>query len=629
MAGLDARIDIANSATEQLPTTVEKSRKSNSRVKIPRRKFTLITITLLLNILHLGSFVCLFTSIYLIAATPNDKTSIPSEVLTILSAFATIVYTYLHTVISLKLRIWEQQRRYSPTVKRASYVATRLAVSLCILWLLNNGWNMIIVARRPTCLPMAPDLQVWEYGTACRIARLGTAFATISLFASCTLFGVLAAVRRPFEAHLFKHGYRLPSDPFATPTASRGPSPVRRTSYTTEKQARGRRRSRSTYGSTSDSDVETLDLSHSPPPPTIYAPSPQRSVGLGIFTSDFVPPPIPPEFMHPLRASSLDLLPSFFQPSVSNRVLTRPPRLSGQISSPGFVPFSIAPQYSASTWRALHPASPSSLRPISRSHPHLPSAAFSSRSRFSRSSMSLTKPPRIGTGRTSGSVTWSSRSGSSGPEGRGTFASSDENRSCSSEEIVHALMTGTPIPGTTRAKIKGKDHKRTASAPDAVPGADEALQRDRMAIGWKPRLAEPTQKHEEHTWAQRPSVHTKLARIVRSSSAELLSRFGPDSSLHNDDKNPRGELERNIDLRARVTTELPFRRSKSASHSSQSEGSVDARSSIVEAAAAMVSNMPQDLQVRKSIVLHSEPVERRSMWFDEVKNKPLPQIAKL
>jgi hypothetical protein len=76
-----------------------------------------------------------------------------------------------------------RQRQHSSTVKRASYVATRLAVTLCVLWLLTTGWDMIIVARRPTCLHEAPDLQVWEYGTSCFVARLGTAFAAISLYA--------------------------------------------------------------------------------------------------------------------------------------------------------------------------------------------------------------------------------------------------------------------------------------------------------------------------------------------------------------------------------------------------------------------------------------------------------------
>jgi hypothetical protein len=40
---------------------------------------------------------------------------------------------------------------------------------------------MIIVARRPVCLPGAPGLQAWEVGTVCHIARLGIALAVVSL----------------------------------------------------------------------------------------------------------------------------------------------------------------------------------------------------------------------------------------------------------------------------------------------------------------------------------------------------------------------------------------------------------------------------------------------------------------
>jgi hypothetical protein len=427
--------------------------------------------------------------------------------------------------------------------------------------------------------------------------------------ASCILFGVLGAVRRPFEAHLFRNGYRRAGDPFATPNASRGPSPVRPAPRTTEKQTRGRRRSISTRRSISDSDVETLDLSHSPPPPTIHSPSPQRSVGLGIFTSNYAPPPIPPEYMNPLAGSSVENLPPFFYPYASHRGLTRPPRLSGYVSSSGFVPLNIAPQYSASTWRALHPVSPSSLRPISRSQPHLPTAGFSHRSRFSRSSVSLTRPHRISTATPNGSVAWSSRSGSSGPEGRGTPISGDDERRPPASEIAYAILNGTPIPGTTRPQTRGKGHKRTASAPDASARAEEALNRDRMAMGWKPHLTpDPSDPNP-------PTMPTKLARIVRSSSAELLSRFSPDSSVDND--------EMPVDLGPRVMKELPFRRSRSAGPVDASAG---ARSSLViEAAKAMVRDMPEDLVTR---VLHSEDGRRRT-WFEEVKNKPLPKIAVL
>jgi hypothetical protein len=54
-------------------------------IKIPRRKVTLITITLLLNILHWSSIICLFASIYQFTSSPHDATSIPSETMTLTS----------------------------------------------------------------------------------------------------------------------------------------------------------------------------------------------------------------------------------------------------------------------------------------------------------------------------------------------------------------------------------------------------------------------------------------------------------------------------------------------------------------------------------------------------------------
>jgi hypothetical protein len=79
-----AALDIDFSGAAQPPKT--KGRKNDAidiRVKIPRRKITLIAITFLLNVLHWGSLLCLFASIYQMASTPDDKTSIPAEILTL------------------------------------------------------------------------------------------------------------------------------------------------------------------------------------------------------------------------------------------------------------------------------------------------------------------------------------------------------------------------------------------------------------------------------------------------------------------------------------------------------------------------------------------------------------------
>jgi hypothetical protein len=149
-----------------------------------------------------------------------------------------------------------------------------------------------------------------------------------------------------------------------------------------------------------------------------------------------------------------------------------------------------------------------------------------------------------------------------------------------------------------------------------------------MAMGWKPRLASQTYEQEQSN-SVAPSLVTKIPRIVRSSSAELLSRFSPDTSPDTDEKTPRRELERNLDLRARVMKELPFRRSRSADPTGDPDVTLGAASGTEEVVVGLAGNLPQDVQVPSHRVLHSEPESKRRMVFDEVKNKPLPKIAML
>lgn len=294
---------------------------------------------------------------------------------------------------------------------------------------------------------------------------------------------MLCAVSRPFEAHLYKHGYYQASDIQHTPSISRRPSQTQNILYTTKEQPLRRQISASTHRRTPSGvtirTIDTLDLSASPPPASLYAPSPVRSLGLGIFTSDDAPPAIPAAYVTPPHASSFEPLPPIFHSSVSHQSLTRPPRLSGSFASSGFVP-STAPQYSASTWRAMHPGSPPLMLPASRSHPNLPGSIYSHRTRYSRSSVSLTKPHRLSTTTPTDSVTWSSKSGSTGPEGTDGRTSDEDNtdRKASANETASAILNGTPILGIIQSTIKGKSHKRTTSAPDAMSGAQQCQQRD-------------------------------------------------------------------------------------------------------------------------------------------------------
>ncbi|KAF2024378.1 hypothetical protein EK21DRAFT_104688 [Setomelanomma holmii] len=570
----------SSGGSTKLPSTKNEKKTGaiNITVNIPRRKLTLVTITLLLNILHYSALACLFTTVWQISVAPKDATSLPSEILTLISIIATFFYTGLHTIISYKQKIWMRQRRHLFAIKRTSYVAIRVAVTLCVLWL---------QPRRAT------GLQSWEFGMECRISRASMTFAMINLVASFISFGVLAVIRRPFEANLFRHGFQPPVNPFATPCVSRDTSPLRNAS---ERRLRGSRRSAFTRRSPSIvSDVTTLDLSNSPPPPMIHAPT-----------------------------SSLDKLPPVFRASASHPALTLPPRLAGAVSLTGIIPLFVAPQFSASTWKALRPST------------------FSYHGRYSRSSVSLTRPHRLSTTTPAGSVDWTSQSGSTGPEGRDTPGSEEDNadRRASAQDTAFATLNGLPVPGTTRPKTRGNQHSRTASAPDATLGAEEPPQTDRMAMGWKPQLVGQRATAEEEAEIEAPPAPTKLPRIVRSSSADLLSRFSPDTSPDNDDKTPRRELEYNIDAHARVMKELPFRRSRSDSYlgNSDADATVGA-SSFEQAAAAMVGNMPLDLKLGKNVgrTSHSEEARKRDggsegggsgvLTYEQLKNKPLPNIA--
>jgi hypothetical protein len=78
-------------------------------------------------------------------------------------------------------------------------VAVRIAVTLCVLWLLvripidaatvqpilrgtkTAGWNMITVARRPMCLPDGAGLEGWEAGSTCVVGRIGVAVSFLAL----------------------------------------------------------------------------------------------------------------------------------------------------------------------------------------------------------------------------------------------------------------------------------------------------------------------------------------------------------------------------------------------------------------------------------------------------------------
>ncbi|KAL6702623.1 hypothetical protein ACN47E_001292 [Coniothyrium glycines] len=596
----------------------------NIDVKIPRRKLTLISITLLLNVLFWSSIFCVIASIFQAVADPNDTTNIAPVVLTLTSAFATIFYIAVHTVFSRKQQSWMHQRQKSSAIKDTSYITIRLAVSLCVLWLITCGWNMIIVARRPVCVHQAPELQGWEFGPTCKVSRAGMAFAMIALVAALTLFISLNTVRRPFEAHIYHFGSRRARghwfEPLNTDDLLISPGTMEKKSHD---------RTSTSTSRTIASDMSNFDVRTSVEAPlsTMHAPSPMRSIGMGIFTSSMTPPPIPPAYIASRRAASDETLPHVFHPALAHVHLTRPPRLSGLAGASSSVPLSKPAQYSASAWRAVHPAKPPQLRPSSRSHPQLRGVAYSSRERVSRSSLSLTRPQRLSTASPVECTTPSSRS-----ESAELDAVEDSlERRASPGEIAHAILYGTTIPGTDASPLPAwNTHTRTSSAPDATSGAQQVNSQSRMARGWKPQLpsygSEQSASSQELNLTKPVYVPLKSAQLTPSRSLGFLSRFSPDTSPDEDEKKPQVQWERQFEALSVKRKPVPARRSWSV-ESTRDEKSTPAAADPAQAAARMLSRMPRDVRLHKRGLSREEVERKTKAQYEDIKNKPLPRIA--
>ncbi|KAJ4341492.1 hypothetical protein N0V95_007221 [Ascochyta clinopodiicola] len=342
----------------------------------------------------------------------------------------------------------------------------------------------------------------------------------------------MAAVRRPFEAHLFAYGQRQPTNSDSSPPPSRRLSEDRAATekLVPEGGMAGYDHTRSTSTFT-NADVETLDLNSSRPASIVQSSSPTRDrAGLGVFTSPFAPPPLPPAFMISVESPSLQPQTSVSNPFAHRRHLSLTPRTDALLAPAAYVPYSIPIEFSASAQRAVYPDTAPPYRSIStcRSQPHLRSmSSFSNRHRYSRSSVSLTRPHRLSSFSPVPHLECSSRSDTlrssegiseTGESPNGKSVASSTGKRASAAEIVHAIASNTPIPGTDRPSPR--KHWRTVSAPDATAGAQQVPPGARMAMGWKPDL------EKSKTVVHKPPP-LSFNKLVRSASADLLSRFGP------------------------------------------------------------------------------------------------------
>ncbi|OCK76841.1 hypothetical protein K432DRAFT_135587 [Lepidopterella palustris CBS 459.81] len=461
----------------------------------PRRQQTLITITICLNALLWSSIANLLAAVFLFTADPNDNTNIASQILTIASALVSVAYISLHSVVARRQKTWSDARLQTSALKKTCYIAIRLAITLCILWLLASGWGLIIAAHHPICLPSNAELAGWEKGATCIASRISVAMSLIALISSFTLFGILAIVRRPFEAHLFRHKYNRSARRVLTPKPSNLPS-------CTVSTASVKCPSRSFVHTTSlsnpsNADVDTIDLDATP--------SSIHSVSLGIFTSPTTPPPLSPLFL-PARTASLT---DSIAPSMAHS--TAPAHL---------IPLPLPPLFSDSAWRAIHP--PPSNGIASRSFPFLPLPNgepprfeyLQHRPLQSNSKMSLTMPQRLSATPTPTAVR---RPRSAGYEGSTDTDGGVSRAKNNSGEDARDIDTGS---GATQPHLS--DINTTTAATLPIPPLAPVLTPRKLKI-WRPRLEGQVERFEG-LGEQKPKPITFLEARDDTEDEEKLSK---------------------------------------------------------------------------------------------------------
>ncbi|EUC34883.1 hypothetical protein COCCADRAFT_92301 [Bipolaris zeicola 26-R-13] len=588
-----------SNADQSSTTTIE------ARLKGTRRKISLVFITVILNVLLWSAIICIAASLYQIISDPFNTSSYAQVGLTIISALLTIGYTIFHSILALKQKLWEQQRRYSVAMKRNSTVPTRIAGSMCALWLLTSGWDMILVASTPVCLPMAPELDSSEYGLTCHISRVGIAFAVISLASSIALLGILAGIGRPFEAHLLNHGYQPPIEVYSKPYTP-GPSDSEVVMYQSREHFHRPKllhEIKVSDPSNANSDLpspeDALLRAIMSPPYTVF--SPRR----GVFTSHHTPPPIPAEYVAPRRNSLPGTFRVAHQPHRYQKSLANSSRsfVSGVV--PGSTRQSLPAHFSKATWRVAHP-NPASLALLAHSHPEVVNRRFSSyQSPYSRHSTTLTRPQRLSYH-------------SAAPSVRSQSEHTDSDRRSNSlsrgnsSEIARAFVQGLSMPAPAHHPPRPRNIRITTTLDT---GSTEK-QFHRMSAPL------PTNTTQDAP----PTFPNPNRPYIRSASPGFLSFFSPDTSpvdTSPTDPNP-------------PTTTLAPNTNKPNHKIPRKPVPLSRRPS--EAARAMFSNMPDDLPILPRsprspgatmlvMMTHGPVKQKRMSVYEEVKNKPLSRIA--
>lgn len=90
-------------------------------------------------------------------------------------------YVVMHVFVSRRHKIWLEDNRRNSLLRTTHYLAIRVVVAICTLWLLTSGWNLIIAARQPLCLPGSTEGAAWQVGLTCVAGRFSAAMSIVAL----------------------------------------------------------------------------------------------------------------------------------------------------------------------------------------------------------------------------------------------------------------------------------------------------------------------------------------------------------------------------------------------------------------------------------------------------------------
>jgi hypothetical protein len=92
-----------------------------------------------------------------------------------------IVFLAFHNLTARRRVLGLYHEEPTSRTERPTWIATRLLIGVCTLWLISSGANLVVASRQPICFPSRYILAYWQFGGTCVAQRVGTAISILLL----------------------------------------------------------------------------------------------------------------------------------------------------------------------------------------------------------------------------------------------------------------------------------------------------------------------------------------------------------------------------------------------------------------------------------------------------------------